>query len=476
MYTQPRLFIAGKWLGPTKSAVDIRDPATEEVIGQCPLAGPSEIDAVLTAAAAGHRAWGSRTPWERSAVLRRISNLLRERIETIAQLMTAEVGKPLAEARTEIMSAVEHFDWCADETRRLYDRNWGGRTAGSRLEVRHEPVGVVLALTAWNFPIGLAARKLAMALAAGCAVILRPAEEAPATAAALVEACHDGGLPDGAINLLFGSPEVVVAPLMAAPVVRKVSFTGSTRVGQILMRQGADTLKKLTMELGGHAPVIVLDDVDVAKAAAAAVAGKFRNAGQVCTSPTRFIVGQAIADDFVAAFADGVRQLKIGDGRDPQVQIGPLTTQRQRDHVERLISDAVRSGATVAAGGKRPEGFNRGYFFEPTIVVEPGDGAAILKEEPFGPVAVVQRVSSDAEAIAKANSVDFGLAAYIYGKDTTRIDAIAHALESGVVGVNTNVVALPEGPFGGIKHSGFGREGGFEGVQEYLVAKFIHRA
>jgi succinate-semialdehyde dehydrogenase/glutarate-semialdehyde dehydrogenase len=408
--------------------------------------------------------------------MRRISGLLRERLEDIAYTMTREVGKPLAESRVEAMSAVEHFDWCADETRRLYDRAWGGRTPGSRLEVRHEPVGVVFALTAWNFPIGLAARKLAMALAAGCSVILRPADEAPGTAAALIAACHDGGLPDGAVNLLFGSPETVVQPIMAAPAVKKVSFTGSTRVGQILMRQSADTLKKLTMELGGHAPFIVLDDVDIDKAAAAAISGKFRNAGQVCTSPTRFLVAQSIAEDFTEKFARGVRELKIGNGLDAGVQIGPLTTSRQRDRIERLIADASAKGARIAAGGKRPADFNRGYFFEPTILVEPGRDAAILTEEPFGPTAIVQSFASDDEAVGIANAVDYGLAAYIYGRDAGRTDAIASRLESGVVGVNTNVVAIPEAPFGGIKHSGFGREGGFEGVQEYLVAKFVHRA
>lgn len=475
MYSQPRLLIGGQWLDAAGPLVPVIDPGTEETIGQYHQADAGDVARAIAAAETGLVAWSGLSPWERSATLRRVSDLLRERIEAIAAVMTAEVGKPLAEARTEILSAVEHFDWCADEARRIYGRTWPGRTADSRLEVRQEPVGIVLALTAWNFPIGLAARKLAMALAAGCSVIFRPADEAPGTGMALVAACHDAGVPAGAVNLLLGSPDIVVKPLLASEAVRKVSFTGSTRVGQLLMRQGADTLKKLTMELGGHAPVIILDDVDIGKAASLAVAGKFRNAGQVCTSPTRFIVGKPILADFLDAFADGVRQLRIGLGTEPGVQVGPLTTQRQRDRIERLVADGVRSGGKVVTGGVRPEGFNRGYFYTPTILADPGADAAILTEEPFGPVAVVQGVEDDTEALRLANSVDFGLAAYVYGRDTNRLDRIVQGLQAGVIGVNNNAVALPEAPFGGNKHSGFGREGGVEGVQEYLVAKFVHR-
>ncbi len=475
MYWRPKLFIGGRHVEGARKSTQVINPATEEIVVEAPVANSEDVADALEAARQGLRVWRDTSPWARSAILRKVSVLLRERIEDIAETMTLEVGKPLAEARMEIVSAIEHFDWCADETRRLYDQLLLGRTPGSRLEIRHEPIGVVLALTAWNFPIGLAARKLAMALAAGCSVILRPAEEAPGVAAALVACCHDAGLPNGAVNLLFGSPETVVGPLMAETDVRKVSFTGSTRVGKILMRQSADTLKKLTMELGGHAPFIVLGDVDVAKTAAAAVAGKFRNAGQVCTSPTRFLVERGIAEEFSSLFAAGTRKLKIGNGMHDDVQIGPLTTSRQRDRIERLVADAAAKGGNVMVGGARPAHLNRGYFYEPTAIFDPGEDAEILHEEPFGPVAAIQPVDGVAGAIAQANRLEYGLAAYRFTRSQNSIDQITSQIQAGVFGVNTTAVALPEAPFGGVKQSGFGREGGIEGVREFLQAKFVHR-
>jgi succinate-semialdehyde dehydrogenase/glutarate-semialdehyde dehydrogenase len=475
MYWQPALVIGGTTISNAREMHDVINPATEDGFATAPRATAADVSDALEAARGGLRAWRAETPWRRSEVLRSVSRLLRERIEDIAETMTREVGKPLAEARTEIVSAIEHFDWCADETRRLYDQSIGGRVPQARLEIRHEPIGIVLALTAWNFPIGLAARKLAMALAAGCSVILRPADEAPGTATALVACCVDAGLPAGAINLLHGDVDTIVAPLMAQPDIRKVSFTGSTRVGQILVRQSADTLKKLTMELGGHAPFIVLGDVDVSKAAAAAVAGKFRNAGQVCTSPTRFLVDTRIAEEFTDLFSKGTRALKIGNGLDEGVLVGPLTTARQRTRIEAMVADARDHGAEIVAGGARPAGFNRGYFLEPTVVFNPSRDASILNEEPFGPVAVIQPVDGVEQAIAEANRLEYGLASYLYTGSQSAIDEISSRLQTGVLGINTNVVALPEGPFGGVKQSGFGREGGAEGVREYLQTKFVHR-
>jgi len=470
------LFIDGQSIANSSSdRFEVLNPATEEPLGDVPAAGAAEVEASLAAAERGLVVWRDVRPWDRAALLRRIAVLIRERGETIALLLTLEVGKPLAEARAEVNVAAEYFDWCADESRRPLGLLADGRMAGSRYSVTHEPVGVVLALTAWNFPISLASRKLAMALAAGCSVILRPAEEAPACVAELVRCCHDAGLPNGAVNLLFGTPEAIIEPLIAAPTVRKVSFTGSTRVGQILIRQSAQTVKRLTMELGGHAPFIVLEDADIDKAAAAALTGRLRNAGQVCTSPSRFFVHEARLQAFVDRMAEGARATRLGDGRQDGVQMGPLATARQRDRAERLVADARDKGAQIAYGGGRPAQLNRGFFFEPTIITRLSADAAVLTEEPFSPLAAIVPVSGPDEAIARANSLEFGLAAYVFGRSDKSTDYVAARLEAGVIGVNNIAVAVPEMPFGGVKQSGFGREGGPESIKEYLNIKFVHK-
>ena len=469
------LFIDGQAV--TKSSADrieVLNPATEETLGDVPAAGRAEVQAALAAAERGFLLWRDVRPWERAALLRRIAALIRERSETIALLLTLEVGKPLAEARAEVGVSAEYFDWCADEARRPLGLLADGRATGSRYVVTHEPVGVVLALTAWNFPISLASRKLAMALAAGCSVILRPAEEAPGCVAELVRCCHEAGLPNGAVNLLFGTPEAIVEPLMAAPTVRKVSFTGSTRVGQLLIRQSAQTVKRLTMELGGHAPFIVLEDADIDKAAAAALTGRLRNAGQVCTSPSRFFVHEAHVAAFLDRMTEGARATRLGDGREKGVQMGPLATLRQRDRAERLVADARQKGARIVFGGSRPAHLNRGFFFEPTIMTDLSADAAVLSEEPFSPLAAVVPVSGPEEAIARANALEFGLAAYVFGRSNKAIEHVTSRLEAGVIAVNNIAVAVPEMPFGGVKQSGFGREGGPEGIREYLNAKFVH--
>ncbi len=470
------LFIDGKDVERTTAdRFVVTNPATESALGDVPSAGPAEVEAALAAAQRGFEAWRRKTPWERSAILRRIAGLMRERSAQITRLLTLEVGKPLAESVTEVSVAAEYFDWCADEARRMSGRFIDGRVAGSRLEVSYEPVGVVLALTAWNFPIVLASRKLALALAAGCAVILRPAEEAPACIAALVRCCHDAGLPPGTVNLLFGTPDAIVGPLMASPVVRKVSFTGSTRVGQILIRQSADTVKRLTMELGGHAPFIVLEDADLDKAATAAVAAKLRNAGQVCTAPTRFLVQESVAKPFIERMTAIACAVKLGDGLHDGVQMGPLATGRQRERAVRMVEEARAKGATIACGGSRPAGLDRGFFFAPTVITNLSDDAAVMTEEPFGPIAAIVPVADIEEAISRANALEYGLAAYLYTRSRDAIAEVTSMLQAGAIGVNTTVVALPEAPFGGVKQSGFGREGGEDGVREYLNPKFVHQ-
>jgi succinate-semialdehyde dehydrogenase/glutarate-semialdehyde dehydrogenase len=469
------LFIDGKEV--ERTAADrfaVTNPATESALGDVPTAGPSEVAEALAGAQRGFGAWRAKTPWERSAILRRIAVLMRERGPQIARLLTLEVGKPLAESATEVAVAAEYFDWCADEARRIFGRVVDGRVTGSRLEISYEPVGIVLALTAWNFPIVLASRKLATALAAGCAVILRPAEEAPACVAALIRCCHDAGLPPGTVGLLFGTPEAIVTPLMAAPAVRKVSFTGSTRVGQLLIRQSAETVKRLTMELGGHAPFIVLDDADLDKAAAAAVAAKLRNAGQVCTAPSRFLVHEAVARPFLERMTALARAVKLGDGLHDGVQMGPLATQRQRERTTRLVEEARSRGATIAFGGGRPVHLERGFFFAPTILTDLSAQAALLSEEPFGPIAAIVPVADVEDAIGRANALEFGLAAYLFTRSRDAIAQVTATLQAGAIGVNTTAVALPEAPFGGVKQSGFGREGGEDGMHDYLNPKFVH--
>jgi succinate-semialdehyde dehydrogenase / glutarate-semialdehyde dehydrogenase len=470
------LFINGESISKTQSdRFEVLNPATASALGDAPAAGAPEVEAAVVAAQSGFDTWRRKQPWERAAVLRRIATLVRERTPQLARLLTLEVGKPLTEATAEVTAAAEYFDWYADEARRVFGSVMGGRVAGSRLEVTHEPVGVVLALTAWNFPIILASRKLAMGFAAGCSVILRPAEEAPACVAALVQCCHDAGLPSGTINLLFGTPEAVIAPLMKSPIVRKVSFTGSTRVGQILIEQSALTVKRLTLELGGHAPFIVLADANIDHAARFAVAAKLRNAGQVCTAPSRFYVHEAVVESFLEKVVAMTGAVKVGDGLRDGVQMGPLATARQRDRTEQLVEDARGKGAAVAAGGRRPGGVTGGFFFEPTVLADVPQGAAILTDEPFAPIAAIVSVSGAEEAVRHANALEFGLAAYLFTSSLDAVDYVTAELQAGSIGVNTTAVALPEAPFGGIKQSGFGREGGEHGLSEYLNPKFVHR-
>jgi len=476
MYLLPNTFIDGAVRQPTGTPnFDVINPATEERLGAVASSGPQEVEDSIAAAERGLIAWRAASAWERSAVLRRVSVLLAERRQAIATTITLETGKPLAESLAEVQNATDHFDWCADEARRIYGRSLDGRSENSRFDIVHEPVGVVLALTAWNFPLSLPARKLATGLAAGCSIILRPASEAPATAAALVACCHDAGVPAGAVNLLFGEPEAVISPLIASPRVRKVSFTGSTRVGQILIRQCADTLKRLTMELGGHAPFIVLEDADVEAAAKVAVASKFRNAGQVCTAPSRFYVHESIAEHFTEQFVAGTQQIRLGNGLDPQTGMGPQISPRQRERAERLVADAMGKGARIATGGGRPQDRNTGYFFEPTVITDLSEDAALLSEEPFTPIAAIVPVGSADEAVSRANALEYGLAAYLFDRSERLLNQVAGQLEAGMIGVNTAMVSTAEAPFGGIKASGSGREGGSEGITDYLNTKFIHR-
>jgi succinate-semialdehyde dehydrogenase/glutarate-semialdehyde dehydrogenase len=474
MYEAPALIISNAPRTGRGGTSTVINPATEEVLGTLRLANGEDVADALASAEKGLAAWRQVGPWARSDVLRKIGALIRERQAEIARLLTIEIGKPIVEAEMEVLSGAEHFEWAADQARQLAGFSVSSRGPGGRGQVSYEPVGIALALTAWNFPINLSTRKVCMALAAGCSVIIRPAPESPGSIAVMVQCCIDAGLPEGAVTLLFGTPEEVIAPLMAAPQVRKVSFTGSTRVGKLLIGQSAATVKRLTMELGGHAPVLVLPDADVAQAAEASALAKFRNAGQVCTSPSRFYVHESIASQFIEGVAGVAKKLKLGNGLDRSVTMGPLATVRQRDRTEALVADARQRGAKVVTGGNRPRDINAGYFFEPTVLTELDPDSEILHEEPFAPVASVMTYAKLDDALQQANGLEAGLAAYVFTRSLTDATMVSERLEAGVVGVNTCAVAMPEGPFGGVKQSGFGREGGRTAIYDYLNAKFTH--
>ncbi|HEX7760849.1 MAG TPA: NAD-dependent succinate-semialdehyde dehydrogenase, partial [Caulobacteraceae bacterium] len=408
---------------------------------------------------------------ERAAVLQGAARLLAERADDIARNATLEEGKTFAEARVEVMMSVNLFNFYAGETQRLYGRALV-RPAGMRSTIVKEPVGPVAAFAPWNFPIGNPGRKLGAPIAAGCSVIMKPAEEAPASALAVLQALLDAGLPKDVGQIVFGVPDEVSRHLLASPIIRKISFTGSTTVGKHLMRLAADDMKRTTMELGGHAPVLVFEDADIDQALAAMTASKFRNAGQVCVSPTRFYVQEGVYDRFVDGFAARANALVVGDGLDPATGMGPMANPRRPDAMERLIGDAVRRGAKVKAGGERIG--NRGHFFAPTVLADVPLGADIMNEEPFGPVALMNPFRTEADAIDAANRLPYGLAAYAFTSDARRVTRLGREIESGMVGLNTTMIGGADSPFGGVKWSGHGHEDGPEGLDACLVTKAIH--
>jgi succinate-semialdehyde dehydrogenase/glutarate-semialdehyde dehydrogenase len=386
--------------------------------------------------------------------------------------MTLEVGKPLAQSKAELQGSAEQFEWYAEETKRLYGQIVESRTAGGTIHVTYEPVGVVAAFSAWTFPAVLMSRKIAPALAAGCTIICRPSEETPGIAMAIVKCCEDAGVPAGVVNLLTGKSSTISPVLMASPVVRKVSLTGSTAVGKLLLKAAADTVKRVSMELGGHAPVIIHEDVDIEQVAAASAQAKFRNAGQVCVSPSRFYVHESKVKPFTERFVATTKTLKLGDGLAPDTDVGPLATRRRLEQIEALVEDTRGSGASLLTGGRRPPGFNRGYFYEPTVFDNVPDEARIMHDEPFGPVAPIATFTDLDEVIRRANATPMGLASYVFTRSLKKAHESSEAIEAGMVGVNTYALATAEAPFGGIKESGFGREGGSLGIKDYLDVKY----
>lgn len=469
------MFIDGEWVeaGNRRSA-EVVNPATEEVIGHVPLATQEDLDRALVSAERGFRVWSGYSAWKRAGILGKVASLLRDRKQCIAHILTLENGKPLADALGEVDRAIETIEWCAEEGKRAYGRILPIRSPGvSELSVKR-PVGPVAAFAPWNFPVVLVARKIAAALAAGCSIIVKPAEETPASCIEIARACADSGVPAGVVNLVFGVPAMVSEHLIASPIVRKISFTGSIPVGKLLSRLAGEHLKPVTMELGGHSPVVIFDDVDVEAVAKLCVGFKFRNAGQVCLCPNRFYVHERIYDEFVNRFASAAGMLKVADGMAEGVQMGPLANVRRLSAAQALMEDAVGKGATVVSGGSRVG--ERGYFFEPTVLVNLSDNARILSEEPFCPIAPIMPFSSFDDVVKMANHDQFGLAAYAFTDSLTMADKISEAFEAGWIGVNGFTPSLADVAIGGIKQSGIGYEGGPEGLDAYLHSKFISRA
>jgi succinate-semialdehyde dehydrogenase/glutarate-semialdehyde dehydrogenase len=474
-YPEVLLHVAGHWRnGASGERLAVINPANENEIGSVAKANLVDVDEAAVAAASGFLAWRHVCAFERSKIMRRVADNLRARVDMIAPLMTLEQGKPILEARAEILAGADIIDWFAEEGRRAYGRVIPSRAQHVRQIVVKEPVGPVAAFTPWNFPVNQAVRKISAALAAGCSIVLKGPEETPASCAELVRAFVDADLPAGVVNLVFGNPAEISGYLIPHPLIRKISFTGSTIIGKQLAALAGAHMKRVTMELGGHAPVIVCDDVDVGAVARSLSATKFRNAGQTCISPTRFIVHQKVHDEFVKEFTRAAKAIKVGNGFDDGTEMGPLANARRVDALALLIDDAVHQGATIAAGAEHIPG--KGYWFEPTVLLDVPVNARVMNEEPFGPVALINRFENIKEAIAEANRLPFGLAAYVYSRSQANIAALSAEVESGMIAVNHQGLSFPELPFGGVKDSGYGSEGGTEALEAYLCTKLVTEA
>jgi succinate-semialdehyde dehydrogenase / glutarate-semialdehyde dehydrogenase len=473
-----RLFVGGAW-GMADRSFPVIDPATGEEVGTAADAGEAEARAAVDAASKAFPAWSATVPAERGAALRRISAALLEDLDRIAGVVVAEQGKPRAQAEWEVRYATEWLDWFAEEGRRTEGRVLPATVPGKRLTVLRQPVGVALAITPWNFPVAMIARKLAPALAAGCTLIVKPAEQTPLSAVAFFEALDRAGLPLGAANLLTASdPEAIAPTLLEDERVRKITFTGSTEVGKILIRASSHHLARVSLELGGQAPFIVFDDADLDAAVAGVLASKFQVSGQSCLCANRIYVQSGVLGDFTARVGSAVAGLTVGRGIESGVDVGPLIDDRAYEKVTRHVGDAVERGAAIEVGGHRLEGqkFDRGFFFEPTLLAGCTDDMLVAREETFGPVAPLFPFQTEAEVMERSNATPYGLAAYFYTRDVARTVRVAEALEYGIVGVNDPRPASPTAPFGGFKQSGLGREGGHEGIDAFLETKLVSLA
>ena len=471
-YPDTQLLINGEWRNAQSGrTIDVFNPASGEVIGKVAHAEKVDLDAALDAAAKGFKIWSASSPFDRSKFMRRAADLLRERADAIAPILTLEQGKPVAEAKGEILAGADIIDWFAEEARRTYGQIIPARAAGVSQMAFKLPVGPVAAFTPWNFPINQVVRKLSAAIAAGCSIIVKAPEETPASPAELIRVFVDAGIPAGVVNLVYGVPSEISEYLIPHPVIRKISFTGSTPIGKMLAGLASQHMKLSTMELGGHAPAIIFDDADVEGAVKTLAMSKFRNAGQVCVSPTRFLVQEKVYEQVVESFTEKAKAIKVGNGFDEGVQMGPLANERRIPALESLIQDAVDNGARLMTGGRRIG--NVGNFFEPTVLADAPKTARIMNEEPFGPVAVFSSFKTLDEVIDEANRLPFGLASYAFTRSAENARELGMRIEAGMTTINHLGLALPEVPFGGIKDSGYGTEGGSEAINAYLTTKFV---
>ena len=471
--TRLGLFIDGEWITAGRETQPVLDPASGRTLGELPLATPADLDRALAAADRGFKTWRATAPQERAAVLSRTAALVRERADLLARLATLEEGKPYTEAKGEVMATAALLDFHAGEAVRIYGRVLP-RPTGTRSLVLHQPVGPVAAFCAWNFPVINPVRKLSPAIAAGCSVILKPSEETPGAAVEILRCFQDAGLPDGVAQLVFGVPDAVSRQLLASPVTRKLSFTGSVPVGKHLLKLAADTVMKSTMELGGHGPVLVFDDCDLERTLDTLVAHKFRNAGQVCVAPTRFHVQQGIYERFAQGFAERTKKLKLGDGLNKTTQMGPMANARRPEAIAGLVEQAVGAGAKLLTGGARGDG--EGFFFTPTVLADVPLSSSAMNEEPFGPVALIGSFAGVDDAIAEANRLPYGLGAYCFTENGRLQNRLGDEIEAGMVAINTVRLSWGDAPFGGVKDSGFGSEDGPEGIAAHLVTKAVHIA
>ena len=475
MYPNLELYIDGQWLnGDGRAGEDVINPATEKPLARLPHASTADLDRALEAAKKGFAVWRATSPSERAKIMRKAADLMRERHDAISKTMVQEEGKAYPEARAEVRTSADIIEWYAEEGRRAYGRIVPGPGKGLRQIVVQEPVGIVAAFTPWNFPTLTPARKIGGALAAGCSLILKASEETPGACLEMVRCFADAGLPAGVLNLVFGVPANISEHLIAKPDVRKISFTGSIPVGKHLAGLAAKGMKRATMELGGHSPVVVFADADPEKSADTIAAYKYRNAGQVCISPTRFYVQEPVYSRFLARFTEYAKSLKLGDGLEKGVTMGPLANARRIDAMDKFVNDAKDRGGKIVTGGTRRG--NQGYFYEPTVITDLPDDSMLMTQEPFGPLAPVVTFKTFDEVVERANSLPFGLAAYAFTGSAQTANLIGDALQSGMVGVNSINISTPETPFGGVKESGYGSEGGIEGLQAYLNTKFISQA
>ena len=472
MYPDVQLFIDGQWqAGQDGRTQAVIDPATGHQLGTVAHASIADLDAALAAAERGFAVWRSTSAYDRYKMMQKAAQLLRERADSIARIMTQEQGKPLAEARTEVLSGADVIDWLAEEGRRSYGRIVPSRNKDVEQKVVKEPVGPVAAFTPWNFPINQIVRKLSSALAAGCSIIIKAPEETPASPAELIRAFADAGVPAGVIGLVYGDPAQISSYLIAHPVIRKVTFTGSTPVGKQLAALAGQHMKRATMELGGHAPALVFDDADLDLATRVLAVAKFRNAGQVCVSPTRILVQRGVYEAFIERFVGLTREIKVGSGLESTTTMGPVANERRIPALKALVEDATAGGATLNAGGRAIDG--PGYFFEPTVLSGLNANMRIMNEEPFGPVALIVPFDTLEEAIAESNRVPFGLASYAFTRSMKTAHALSSHIEAGMLSINHQGIGLPEVPFGGIKDSGYGSEGGTEAIEAYLNTKLV---